>query len=443
MRALIVLITVLLLSCNGFKKVKEVFQSNTPYEEYKNLLEKAELEKTAIAQQWIEAGENALRDSLFISLPHSEAGYFHASAPDAHAYRFQVKSGQKLKVSLDATKDDNASLFADLFELDNNEWKQVAHGDSSSNLEHEFKKDQNCLLRLQPELLVDIYYTVTLTASPTLINPVSGASNRSIQSIFGDPRDGGLRSHEGIDIFADRGTPVIAPAKGIVTRVGSSNLGGNVVWMKDLKRNLNYYFAHLDRQLVNVGKVVSKGDTLGLVGNSGNAKYTAPHLHFGIYQYGAVNPLGYVQTIDNDIESIIIDSTTLGHPYKVISQMVNFRKGPGTQHEVHRKLNADTYLTISGECKDWYRAQLPDQQEGYIFKSLVTPITVGTEITLQETVTIFSSPDSTGIPKRHLVPPYQVESLASYNGFKYVRISQNSTGWIDTGLISLQKGTKR
>ena len=60
------------------------------------------------------------------------------------------------------------------------------------------------------------------------------------------------------------------------------------------------YYAHLDRQLVQPGQHVRPGDTLGLVGNTGNARTTVPHLHFGIYQSGrgAVDPWPYLHRAD-------------------------------------------------------------------------------------------------------------------------------------------------
>ena len=65
--------------------------------------------------------------------------------------------------------------------------------------------------------------------------------------------------------------------------------------MRPIDKNFSVYYAHLDEQLVSQGQRVKKGDTLGLVGNTGNAKHTPPHLHFGIYTYnGAIDPLPFI-----------------------------------------------------------------------------------------------------------------------------------------------------
>ncbi|MBI4485879.1 MAG: M23 family metallopeptidase [Acidobacteria bacterium] len=83
--------------------------------------------------------------------------------------------------------------------------------------------------------------------------------------------------HHGVDIFAPRGTPVLAAAGGIVTSGGTSSLGGNVVWIARPGRREAHYYAHLDRQLVTPGTFVEAGDVIGTVGNTGNARGTLPH----------------------------------------------------------------------------------------------------------------------------------------------------------------------
>ena len=94
-------------------------------------------------------------------------------------------------------------------------------------------------IRLQPELLRGGRYSLTLKAEPALAFPVQGGANKSIQSGFGAPRDGGVREHHGIDIFAPRGTPVLAAARGYVTRVNETPRGGRVVWVRDETRSLS------------------------------------------------------------------------------------------------------------------------------------------------------------------------------------------------------------
>nr|WP_262902899.1 M23 family metallopeptidase [Salegentibacter lacus] len=91
--------------------------------------------------------------------------------------------------------------------------------------------------------------------NPAYLFPVSEGINANVQSYWGANRDGGARSHEGIDIFAKRGTPVVAATNGSIGYKGEKGLGGKQVWLRDRKRNQSLYYAHLD-SIANVsGKV--------------------------------------------------------------------------------------------------------------------------------------------------------------------------------------------
>jgi len=121
--------------------------------------------------------------------------------------------------------------------------------------------------------------------------PVAGVARRNLVDTWGGARSGGRR-HEGIDIFASRGTAVIAATEGIVASIGENRLGGRSVWVYGPGRQRHYY-AHLDRyeETLSAGDRVAAGDVLGYVGNTGNAQGTPPHLHYGIYTMsGAINP---------------------------------------------------------------------------------------------------------------------------------------------------------
>lgn len=128
----------------------------------------------------------------------------------------------------------------------------------------------------------------------TLVFPVAGKSSK-VGGYWGDYRNGNRR-HKGVDIFARKGTPVVAISDGVVTSVGNGGKAGKYVWVKSADHSLTAYYAHLDKQKVYRGQRVRKGQVLGTVGNTGNARYTPSHLHFGIYTgKGAVNPLPYIK----------------------------------------------------------------------------------------------------------------------------------------------------
>lgn len=104
------------------------------------------------------------------------------------------------------------------------------------------------------------------------------------------------RSHEGIDIFAARGTPIQATTQGIVSKVGEDALGGRVVMIVG-PGGAGHYYAHLeDYADISPNDWVNAGDIIGYVGDSGNAKGTPPHVHYGVYISGsAVNPYPLLQ----------------------------------------------------------------------------------------------------------------------------------------------------
>lgn len=139
----------------------------------------------------------------------------------------------------------------------------------------------------------NMLYAMRLASMPAAQSvpvPVRGVAPRALADTWGGARGGG-RMHEGIDIFAKRGTAVISATEGIVVRIGSNRLGGQVVWVLG-PGGQRHYYAHLDSYAaIETGQRVRPGTILGYVGTTGNAAGTPPHLHYGIYESGgAINP---------------------------------------------------------------------------------------------------------------------------------------------------------
>ncbi|MEM1057233.1 MAG: M23 family metallopeptidase [Bacteroidota bacterium] len=113
-----------------------------------------------------------------------------------------------------------------------------------------------------------------------IVMPVVGVDPEDLTDSYRMPRSGG-RTHLAIDIFADRGTPVVAITDGTLESVGTNTLGGKVVWLRSRTGRYAFYYAHLDAHAPGLreGQTVARGDTLGTVGTTGNAKATPPHLH--------------------------------------------------------------------------------------------------------------------------------------------------------------------
>jgi murein DD-endopeptidase MepM/ murein hydrolase activator NlpD len=100
---------------------------------------------------------------------------------------------------------------------------------------------------------------------------------------WGNPRSGG-RTHKGTDIFAAKGTKVIASIGGTV-RIRNGGLGGKSVWLYGADGNA-YYYAHLNSWKVSTGERVNKGQLIATAGNTGNASGGANHTHFQLHPGG-------------------------------------------------------------------------------------------------------------------------------------------------------------
>jgi murein DD-endopeptidase MepM/ murein hydrolase activator NlpD len=248
------------------------------------------------ARAWLEAAERSITSPASVRLPQQRRVLVTEDAPEASAFIMSVKRGQWFIADADIDGAKPGALFLDVFVQDGPALRHVASAaKGSASIAVEVRADADYVLRVQPALRQTGTMALALHTEPTLRFPVEGATAKSVQSFFGAARDGGRRAHHGVDIFAARGTPVRAAAGGIVTSVGPNGLGGNTIWITRPTRGESHYYAHLDRQLVAPGTYVNEGDVIGLVGNTGNARTTAPHLHFGIYTTGgAVDPFPYL-----------------------------------------------------------------------------------------------------------------------------------------------------
>ena len=123
------------------------------------------------------------------------------------------------------------------------------------------------------------------------IRPVKGGFLNSSYGYRKDPIDNEIRFHQGQDITVKSGTPVYAPADGIVKRAYYAGGFGNHIKL-DHSNGYTTLFAHLSKIKVKHGQNVNRGDVIGLTGNTGRS--TAPHLHYEIHHYGeSKNPLDY------------------------------------------------------------------------------------------------------------------------------------------------------
>lgn len=248
----------------------------------------------AEVDEWKHAENQAINDSLFVNLPAQIKLSGKAENFTAWAYQMTLQEGQILVIDiLDGATNE---LFADvLFEENKDDFRHFESiKEGSTDLF--ILESGNYLLRLQSPINELVSSNISLQIKPAYeVFPVEGKGNKAIQSFWGAERDGGRRKHEGIDIFAAKGTPLLAVCDGEIDRVKEGGLGGKTVWLYDKELDQSMYYAHLDEQLVSAGQYVQAGDQIGTVGNTGNARTTPPHLHFGIYLDKAIDPLPFVK----------------------------------------------------------------------------------------------------------------------------------------------------
>ena len=405
----------------------------TPHERYTRRLRDAGLDSTALGLGWITAAQRAIREPVVTPLPFRETGYLSAAEPRAIGYRVPLRRGQKLTVRLEVADSAGMQLFLDLYQQPTDSTEEPDHVASADPrvraLDYEARRDGDYLLRLQPELLRGGQYTLTLESGPSLAFPVAGRDSRAAQSFFGAARDGGARSHHGIDIFAPRGTPVIAVAEGIV-RVSNSNLGGKVVWLNDLKRNQRLYYAHLDTQIVHNGALVKVGDTLGLVGNTGNARTTPPHLHFGIYSRGPKDPLPYVREPRERPADVTAPLAALGERRRTEARVALRARPDADEGET---LAAGTPLRVIGAAGASYRVLLPDGRAGWVRARSTEPLGDPLGSTrLLAGAALRDRPASVAATIETVMAPRSVAVLARFGDYALVR-GGGRTGWVQTG----------
>ncbi|WP_417884822.1 peptidoglycan DD-metalloendopeptidase family protein [Zunongwangia sp.] len=325
---------------------------------------------------WNEQYKLGLQDNLKISLPYTENGHFLPKSFPVYTYNMKLHAGEIFNFEI-LTDSVNDLVFIDFYLNSNDSLHSLKKLKSSKIDEHyfdyEIEKTGNYTLIFQPGIETHSNFVVKFYTTPTYIFPVLGAKNRNIQSYWGATRDEGSRSHEGIDIFSERGTPVLAVTNGRLGFTGKKGLGGKQVWLNDTKRRQSIYYAHLD-SIAKTSGSVKKGDTLGFVGNTGNARTTPPHLHFGIYRQGAINPLYFVYQSGNfkpKLQHFDSNATNL----LVESKLANLRNQPTTYNStiLDQVKNKDT-LQLLGKTEDWYHVRSKNKSASFIHESLVSPL---------------------------------------------------------------------
>ncbi|PPK84526.1 peptidase M23-like protein [Neolewinella xylanilytica] len=367
-------------ACNGFfenvaDKVENIIVRRTPREAFAHDYFQELPAGDSLVAAWDSAFVRTLQDTLVVDLPHRElVRRVDDLEFTALSYRFYLPPGRLLTISTEAASG-VGPVFGELFAVDGDNsidpddallrWEPGAAG---GIYETAARSGQELLLVVQSAPSDTGAYALELRTDPALLFPVAGHSARHIQSFWGDSRSGGARQHQGNDIFAPRGTPLVAVSDGIVRSTKVGGLGGKTVWLRDGEgRGLTYYYAHLDSQLVRPGQIVTRGDTLGLVGNTGNARTTPPHLHFGIYRNGARDPYSYLLGPDGVPADLRYSLAPTELPDSVPERGRHYlRRSPASQRTVVvRELANEEPVTVLSATDRFYRIRTERGETGY------------------------------------------------------------------------------
>ena len=436
----ILALSVLGTGCERVTALRQQYVASSPHAEYGQMLHVAGLDERGIGNDWLKTGRSILSEALPVSVPFQETGFLDPNGVSAVAYKMSLRRGEKVDISINAAFADSARLFIDLFRGSNTStggqsMRSVAHADSAqTNLQYEITRDGNYLIRVQPELLRGGLFTINIKTAGALTFPVSGVTGTAIRSFWGDNRNGGRRKHEGLDIFAERGTPVLATSAGLVNKVDYETVGGKVIWVRDVSRGFSIYYAHLDSQMVQEGTWVAAGDTIGLVGDTGNAQDMNPHLHLGVYvrNAGPIDPYPFVYTSNHSAPAMLADQANLGNWVRTAKAKAQLREAPTVNSMLVKEVPQYTAMKVVAGSGNWYHVVMPDGQNGYISAQMTE--SAGAPIRSKYVLTsaaVHDSPVYSAPVIDILNDESNVSVLGQFEDYLYVQSPSGRTGWME------------
>ena len=413
--------------------VPEPYVPSSAHDAYRHGLSESGLLQTALGRDWMEVSEAAIRSPIEIGAPFRETSYVDRSAAFATGYRFSVQRGQRTEARLQIEPASDWRLFMDLYRMPDESDKEPVHvasgGEGDLRLVFEPRKNGDYLLRVQSELLRGGSCTIEIRNVASLDFPVSGHDTSSIGSVFGVPREAGRRSHDGVDIFAPRHTEVVATSRARVRRIDEWKLGGRVIWLEDPERNLRLYFAHLQTQDVEEGTWVQAGERIGTVGNSGNARTTPPHLHFGIYirGEGPLDPGPFLTQPRRRPARVAVDVAQLGRWRRSGGQVPLMARPVRGEKEPLLRIPPGTPLRVEAATNRRFRVTLPNGVTGYVLEDETEDLGRPLETrALSHSVATRDRPRTDAAAVRHLPAGASVAVLARFGSYAMIDASTNA-----------------
>jgi hypothetical protein len=175
------------------------------------------------------------------------------------------------------------------------------------------------------------------------------------------------------------------------------------------------------------------GDTIGLVGNTGNARRTPPHLHFGIYRrgQGPRNPYAYVHQPRSGPEPVGRDTTLLGTLARVRAASAVVRSVPDARGAERARLARREVVRVVGVSGGWARAESPDGASGWVrVTQLVSVESPLRSERLAAGAALRDAPHTAALVKASLPAGERVEVLGDADGARLVRANGGVVGWL-------------
>jgi murein DD-endopeptidase MepM/ murein hydrolase activator NlpD len=323
--------------------------------------------KSAEKKIWDQLYAQALIDQIELPRAYSEYIITSSNEPFSAGYLIDIAQGEKLQISIPQ----HSYLQEWIIEVRDLENKLLKDGKLTEGHVHlSYFPNTSTKVRVIIQATLELEQSSQLKIYKQSIwsFPVAGKSNNAILSFWGESRGGGSRSHEGNDIFAAKRNPVVAVSSGRVSSIRNKGLGGKQIWIKDQETGFSQYYAHLDGWNVESRAKVTAGDTIGFVGNTGNAKTTPPHLHFGIYKSGgAIDPKPFIWEIKTPDDSLLLPN--IENP-TASGFAANLRTAPNGTSEIIRDLKTEQ-VHILGNSDNWYHVRTANGVAGFAHKSVI------------------------------------------------------------------------
>jgi peptidoglycan LD-endopeptidase LytH len=308
----------------------------------------------------------ALRAAPTVGPLHVERTRFGAVEAAALGYRVALRSGDTLRVAIEGGPVRVHAFRAGEAERGQASPLAASRGDGALELVADRSGDVVVLVHGDPGGDV---LTIRVDRSGALVFPVKGKGPQDVVSHFLDSRDGGRRAHHGVDIAAPRGNPVRAVADGVIQRVETTPIGGLTVRLVEARTGHVHYYAHLSSAFVRPGERVIAGQTLGGVGNTGNARNTPPHLHYAVFDGSAIlDPIRLLVPAPTTFDDP--PSPRLGTQARARVAGAAMRPAPVSLGPA-RTLEHDQPVLILAEIGRYYRIRAQGLGEGYVAKWVV------------------------------------------------------------------------